>query len=71
MFSITQEDRNRHTRSALRSFLLEKFADDDEIWELGSTRTLLVGDGQMDEDDSADAVYQGTVAEYAASLDDA
>lgn len=72
MFSITTEDRQRHTRTALRTFLLEHFAGDDEVWELSSTRTLMIGDGNdLDEDDQADAVLLGTVAEYAASLDDA
>jgi hypothetical protein len=72
MFSITTDDQRRHTRTALRTFLLNNFATDDEVWELSSTRTLMIGDGNdLDEDDQADAVLLGTVAEYAASLDDA
>ena len=72
MFSITTDDQRRHTRTALRTFLLSNFATDDEVWELSSTRTLMIGDGNdLDEDDQADAVLLGTVAEYAASLDDA
>lgn len=70
MFSIEKHEQG--TRSNLRLKLLATFADDDEVWELGSTRTLLIGDSSdMDEDDEADAEYKGTVAEYAASLDDA
>lgn len=69
MFSI--DARTRKSRPATRSFLLENFNEDTEVWELGSTRTWLIGDGaDLDEDDEADAVLLGTVAQVAASLED-
>lgn len=69
MFSI--DLRQRKSRPATRQFLLETFDETDEVWELCSTRVWLIGDSDdMDEDEVADAVLLGTVAEVAASLED-
>ena len=70
MFSINSRDRK--SRPATRTFLLSNFDDQDEVWELGSTRVWLIGDAsELDEDDVADAVLIGTVAHVAEELNDA
>lgn len=57
MFSITKREFYKNP-----SALLNDFDGDTEVWELCSTRVIVLGDGaDLDEDDQADAVLLGTL----------